>query len=115
MPSVISHYDAFIATHINKALVVHNNGIFISWHKHFLYLFEKALKDEYGFKGTSAVRELALVGREDLINSPIFDGTFNASRDVPRFGNVTFPTDNGGGRVASGPFKKYVPLLRPLL
>ena len=117
-PGAISHYDDFVATHINKTLLVHNNGIFISWHRHFLYLFEKALKDECGFKGTLPYWNWPWWA-EDLINSPIFDGSetslggdgaFNATRDVPRFGNITFPTGNGGGCVASGPFKECVHL-----
>ena len=115
-PGAISRFDDFIATHINKTLLVHNNGIFISWHRHLLHLFEKALQDECRFKGTLPYFNWPWWAA-DLKASPIFDGSetslggdgaFNASKDIPMKGPLVLPSGNGGGCVDSGPFAKYV-------
>lgn len=51
-PGATSRYDDFTATHMNNTLLIHVNGPFLAWHRHFLYLFQKALTDECGFNGT---------------------------------------------------------------
>jgi tyrosinase len=111
-PGAISRYDDFLATHINQTQVIHNNGVFLSWHRHFLHLFEKALQEECHFKGTIPYWNWPWWA-SDLQNSPLFDGSAtslggdgycNASAEPRSNGNYTFPRGTGGGCVDSGPF-----------
>ena len=39
------------STHVNYTLNVHLSGLFLPWHRHFLWLWEKALRDECGYSG----------------------------------------------------------------
>lgn len=111
-PGARSRYDDFTATHINNTLLMHVNGIFLSWHRHFLHLFEEALAEECGFRGTLPYWNWPWWAN-DLVNSPLFDGTttslggdgyWNASVPASQNGNYTFPRGNGGGCIESGPF-----------
>jgi tyrosinase len=43
--------DDLGSTHINYTLNSHYSGLFLPWHRHFLWLFEKALREECGYKG----------------------------------------------------------------
>jgi hypothetical protein len=48
-------YDDFIVTHIQKTLQIHYTGNFLPWHRWFTYSYEKALRDECGYKGYQPV------------------------------------------------------------
>ena len=50
-PGAKSRYDDFVAMHINQTLSIHFTGYFFSWHRYFIWSFEKALQDECGYKG----------------------------------------------------------------
>lgn len=39
------------STHINYTLHTHLSGLFLPWHRHFIHLWETALRDECGYKG----------------------------------------------------------------
>ena len=52
VPGALSRYDDFVATHVNNTLNIHLNGKFLSWHRQFVYIYEKTLQDECGYKGT---------------------------------------------------------------
>ena len=52
VPGAKSRFDDFVATHINQTLSIHLDGIFLSWHREFVWLYEKALQQECGYKGT---------------------------------------------------------------
>ena len=51
VPGAISRFDDFVATHINKTTQIHLSGLFNSWHRQFVWLYEKALQDECGYEG----------------------------------------------------------------
>jgi tyrosinase len=111
-PGVTSRYDDFTAAHINNTLLIHVNGVFLSWHRHFLHLFQKALIEECGFKGAVPYWNWPWWA-DDLAASPLFDGTehsiggdgyWNASMPPIRNGDYTFPRGHGGGCITSGPF-----------
>ncbi|KAF2995795.1 hypothetical protein E8E13_000003, partial [Curvularia kusanoi] len=111
-PGVTSRYDDFTAAHINNTLLIHANGVFLGWHRHFLHLFQKALTHECGFKGAVPYWNWPWWA-DDLASSPLFDGSatsiggdgyWNASSPPVRNGNFTFPRGNGGGCIDSGPF-----------
>ena len=52
VPGAKSRFDDFVATHINQTLSIHLDGIFLSWHREFVWLYEKALQEECGYQGT---------------------------------------------------------------
>jgi tyrosinase len=112
-PGVRTRYDDFTAVHVNNTVRIHGNGVFFSWHRHFLHLYQKALKEECGFKGTLPYWNWAW-SSDNLTANPIFDGSAtsfggdgaqNASKAlVMNNGNYIYPRGNGGGCIASGPF-----------
>ncbi|KAA8641766.1 tyrosinase family protein [Aspergillus tanneri] len=106
--------DDFSATHINYTLSIHLSGIFFSWHRHFVWLWEKALREECGYKGYQPYWNWAL-SANNLSASPIFDGSATSLsgngdpikqetllRLEPT--NITIPMGSGGGCVTNGPF-----------
>src|SRR5688500_3468226 len=46
VPGGRSRFDDFVAVHINQTLTIHSTGNFLSWHRYFTWLYEKALQDE---------------------------------------------------------------------
>ena len=109
----ISRYDDFTAAHVNNTLLIHINGVFLSWHRHFLHLFEKALTEECDYKGAIPYWNWPWWA-EDLAGSPLFDGSNTSisgdglkDANVPatKNGNYTFPRGEGGGCIKDGPFK----------
>ncbi|GES61331.1 putative domain, di-copper centre [Aspergillus terreus] len=120
VPAVRSRYDDFTAVHINYTLQVHNSGTFLPWHRHFIWLWEKALREECGFTGTLPYWDWVMW--PNLAASPLFDGTetslsgdgeFNAAEQPAQLNpepglTITVPRGAGGGCVRSGPFKDWV-------
>ncbi|GAB1740789.1 hypothetical protein NU219Hw_g5872t1 [Hortaea werneckii] len=51
-PGAKTRFDDFVATHINQSLAIHYTGNFLSWHRYFTWLYERALRDECGYEGT---------------------------------------------------------------
>ncbi len=112
-PAVRTRYDDFTALHVNNTIRIHGNGVFLGWHRHFIYLYQKALKEECGFKGALPYWNWAW-SSDNLAAHPIFsgsmtsfggDGAHNDSKALAMMnGNYTFPRGQGGGCIASGPF-----------
>lgn len=46
-----SHFDDFVALHINMSLSIHLDGIFFHWHREFVQKWQTALRDECGYEG----------------------------------------------------------------
>ncbi|KAA8642298.1 hypothetical protein EYZ11_010376 [Aspergillus tanneri] len=109
-PGVRSRMDDFAATHINYTLGVHFNGVFLAWHRHFIWIWERALRDECGYNGTLPYWDWPL-SANDLGASPLFDGspTSLSGNGNPNI-QPTNLTENSaarninGGCVTSGPF-----------
>jgi hypothetical protein len=55
VPGVRSRFDDFLATHINQTLSIHNTTNFLSWHRQFVWGYERALREECGYKGFQPV------------------------------------------------------------
>ncbi|KAL2284245.1 hypothetical protein FJTKL_08974 [Diaporthe vaccinii] len=115
VPGAKSRLDDFVATHINQTRAIHLSGIFLSWHRNFVWLWENALHQECGYP--------AHLGQpywnwalwcDDLAGSPLFDGgptslsgdgTYEPEQgDYVVGGGATLPHGTGGGCVTSGPF-----------
>ncbi|PWY67908.1 tyrosinase central domain protein [Aspergillus heteromorphus CBS 117.55] len=124
-PGVRDRYDDFVATHINYTLVIHNNGLFLPWHRELSYLFEKALQDECGYKGGLPYWNWPSF-TSNLSASPVFDGSDTslsgdglpdptaplASPPCPE--NVACSPGHGGGCVHSGPFTNWTIHMGPI-
>lgn len=51
LPGTKSHFDDFVALHINMTLSVHIDGIFLHWHREFVQKWQTALRKECGYTG----------------------------------------------------------------
>ncbi|KAF9891641.1 hypothetical protein FE257_003652 [Aspergillus nanangensis] len=124
-PGVRSRYDDFAATHINYTLNIHFSGTFLAWHRHYIWLLEKALRDECGYNGSLPYWNWARW--PDLAASPLFDGSETSlsgdgepdkaldpvqnARDSPPGSGpriTVFPPGTGGGCVKDGPFRGWI-------
>lgn len=54
-PAARTRYDDFVAVHVNQTLYIHGNGVFLTWHRYFVWAYEKALRDECGYQGYQPV------------------------------------------------------------
>jgi tyrosinase len=115
VPGARTRYDDFVGQHINQTLSIHGTGNFLSWHRYFVHGYEKALKEECGFKGAQPYWNW-LSYQGDLKNSPVFDGSaasmggdgsyLKHNGSISGAGNIWLPSGNGGGCIKDGPFKK---------
>jgi len=118
-PGAKSRFDDFVAVHINQTMEIHYTGNFLSWHRYYTWLYEKALQDECGYKGTQPYWNWGLSAVTGLENSPIYDGSDTSmsgnGQFIPNQANIAIgagdlppiilPPGTGGGCVKSGPFK----------
>jgi tyrosinase len=104
---------------MNQTLTIHYTGNFLSFHRWFLYLFEKALQTECGYKGTIPYWDWPKYVHSPQ-TSPIFNGDaysmggngayypHNGTLIVPPAGvsgnPIQLPAGVGGGCVTQGPF-----------
>ncbi|KAG7095503.1 hypothetical protein E1B28_006242 [Marasmius oreades] len=116
-----TRFDDFQATHITLADEVHLVGQFLPWHRLLLHIYETALHDECGYRGTSPYWDWTLdvgKGLESFAGSPIFDpiyGFGGNGEDIPgyngQFHNLSeipgWTPGTGGGCVKDGPFAHY--------
>lgn len=51
LPGTKSHFDDFVALHIDQSLSIHLDGIFFHWHREFVQKWQTALRDECGYEG----------------------------------------------------------------
>lgn len=56
-PGALSRFDDFVAYHMTHAMQLHDNQHLFGAHKYFVYLFEKALREECGYTGYQPVRQ----------------------------------------------------------
>ncbi|KAF3917085.1 Tyrosinase [Dactylellina cionopaga] len=125
-PGAKSRFDDFVATHINQTFVIHATGNFLSWHRYYTWTYEKALRDECGYKGYQPYINWGKYA-EDLEHAPIFDGSdtsisgngaYIAQPSGPIFPGppdptIVLPPGKGSGCVTSGPFKNMTVNLGP--
>ncbi|TQN63790.1 Tyrosinase-like protein orsC, partial [Colletotrichum shisoi] len=122
-PGARNRYDDFVAAHINQTLSIHATGNFLTWHRHYVWAYENALREECGYDGYQPYWNW-LTYRDDPSKAPMFDGsdtslsgdgTFRAHNgSVAARGGVWIPSGNGGGCVTSGPFANMTVHLGPV-
>ncbi|KAL4756315.1 tyrosinase family protein [Aspergillus foveolatus] len=100
-PGVKHRMDDFIAVHISYSLSKHASGIFLAWHRHYIWLWEQALRDECGYSGSLPPTSLS------------GDGTYDPNDVGFDLNGETLPRGTGGGCVASGPFKNLTLRMGP--
>ena len=114
VPGARNRFDDFVAGHIRQTLNIHANGYFFAWHRHFLWLYDQALRNECGYQGPTPYWDWTR-NNDDLSRSPIFDGSETSFGGngvalphgqtlVTAFGLLVISPGTGGGCVTDGPF-----------
>ncbi len=57
-PGALSRFDDFVAFHMTHAMQLHDNLHLFGAHKYYVWLFEKALREECGYTGYQPVSQL---------------------------------------------------------
>lgn len=103
VPGARSRFDDFMATHITMTPYVHASANFLSWHRLFVWTYEKALREECGYEGYQPYWNWDRYAA-DPVNSPMFNG--NAS-------SMSGSSAPGSGCVETGPFADMTVNLGP--
>ncbi|ORY64440.1 uncharacterized protein BCR38DRAFT_343695 [Pseudomassariella vexata] len=116
LPASDSLFADFAAVHINYTTTMHFDGLFFSWHRHHLFLFETALHEQCGYPAYLGLPywHWPLYADRPLEESALFDGSeyslggngeyLPEQGDIPTADGGTFPHGTGGGCVFTGPF-----------
>jgi len=117
VPGARNRLDDFAAAHIQETNNIHFNGNLYAWHRHFIWTYEQALRNECGYRGSQPYWDWTLFA-EDPRLSPVFDGSKYSmggnGKVIPHgatllkaFGKeFTLPPGTGGGCIEKGPFSK---------
>ncbi|WYZ37128.1 hypothetical protein EsH8_II_000634 [Colletotrichum jinshuiense] len=124
-----SRFDDFTVTHIQQTMTIHYTGNFMPWHRWFVHLYEKALREECGYTGYQPYWDWPKYASAPE-KSPIFNGDpyslggngeyvpHDGPVIVPPAGvggsNIQLPAGVGGGFVTTGPFANMTVHLGPV-
>ncbi|KAI0401352.1 hypothetical protein F4802DRAFT_428736 [Xylaria palmicola] len=123
-PGAQSRYDDFVAFHMTHAQQLHDNLNLFGAHKYYVYLFEKALREECGYTGYQPYMNFDRYA-DDPWNSPLLNGNASSiggnGEPDPDYKGVSQPgrtpniikSGGGGGCVKTGPFSDMVISLGP--
>ncbi|KPI42540.1 uncharacterized protein AB675_9479 [Cyphellophora attinorum] len=111
--AAINRFFDYAVVHTNLTSRVHLDGYFLTWHRMFVWLFEKDLQETCGWNGTMPYWNWPGTAGK-LESAPIFDGSEysmsgnglpNPLPPVYALGpNFSLPRGSGGGCVTTGPF-----------
>ncbi|KAF2276777.1 Di-copper centre-containing protein [Westerdykella ornata] len=119
VPGARNRLDDFVASHLVEGDKIHFNGHLFAWHRHFVWLYEQALRKECGYKGAQPYWDWTL-DSANLLASPLFDGSpysmgsngeyfAHGSTHLEAFGlKLDLPAGTGGGCLKTGPFKDLI-------
>ena len=117
VPGARNRLDDFLYSHLNQTDFIHLSGLFLPWHRQFVWAYEQAIRTECNYKGYLPYWDWAEYSQDQSL-SPVFDGTptsfggngkpvphsaQNASQvglPTPIF--IYRPAGTGGGCVADG-------------
>ena len=74
-PGARSRYDDFQAAHIINTPLIHATGLFFSWHRWFVQLFETALREECSYSGYQPYWDWARWLDLPTESNPLYDGS----------------------------------------
>ncbi|KAJ3034647.1 hypothetical protein HK097_004440 [Rhizophlyctis rosea] len=106
-PGAISRYDDFVGVHAKQTPEIHFVGYFLHWHRYFVHAYEKALREECGYKGAQPYWDYTydVTKGGNMTSWPLFDKTYGFGGNGPYVPYVSFiPGRTGGGCVQDGPF-----------
>ncbi|RPA76940.1 Di-copper centre-containing protein [Ascobolus immersus RN42] len=114
IPAAVHRYDDFTGVHNMQTPDIHFVGHFLPWHRYYLWAYEKALKEECGYKGTQPywdwTKDAETMPGKSMSQFDIFSGVDGFGGNGPWV--ETTPEQNwmgindrtGGGCVTDGPF-----------
>lgn len=112
VPAAVSQYDDFTATHINMSFTIHFSGLFLSWHRRFVHVFEEQLY-ECGYPRGLGTPYWDWTRNPDIDRAAMFDGSDESlggngvwdpeARPIALGKNGFLPRGTGGGCVTTGP------------
>ncbi|XP_014561310.1 hypothetical protein COCVIDRAFT_86748 [Bipolaris victoriae FI3] len=107
-PGAKSRYDDFIVVHMKQTPFIHGTGNFLTWHRYYMAMFEETLRNECHYNGTQPYWNWPKWS-QSLETSPLFDGSPTSlggqGYKTKVNGTAQRPAGEGGGCIASGPFK----------
>ncbi|EOO01262.1 putative tyrosinase central domain protein [Phaeoacremonium minimum UCRPA7] len=113
VPASTSWFSDFAGVHVNLTTSIHISGIFLSWHRHFLYLMEEALHDKCNYPKTLGLPYWDWTKYPTLETSPLFNGGPYSLGGNGLYEDTgpyivgvgqELPHGSGGGCVTTGPF-----------
>ncbi|KAG5983001.1 hypothetical protein E4U55_001000 [Claviceps digitariae] len=131
-PGARSRYDDFQATHIRQAPKIHSTGFFLPWHRHFVRLYETALREECGYSGYQPYWDWSKYAHRPFDENPLYDGSETSMSGngwyvpgrngtvqplpipVPNPPSLYCPPGTGGGYIERGPFVNWTLHLGPV-
>jgi hypothetical protein len=72
VPGARSRFDDFVATHMTMAGMLHSPTNLFAAHRYFIYIYEKALREECGYQGYQPV-SLLLVPGETFVDPSVHE------------------------------------------
>ena len=132
-PGARSRYDDFQAAHILQTTFVHGTGSFFAWHRHLVWLYETALREECGYSGYQPYWDWSKYADKPLSANPLIDGSSTSmsgnGKYIPgRNGTLQpfpipvedppalyCPPGTGGGHIYNGPFVNWTLNLGPVV
>ncbi|KAG5927466.1 hypothetical protein E4U42_002217 [Claviceps africana] len=132
-PGARSRYDDFLAAHMRLAPKIHGTGLFLPWHRHFMHLYETALRDECGYSGYHPYWDWSKYVHRPHGANPLYDGSATSMSgngwyipgrngtlqplpiQVPNPPAIYCPPGTGGGHIERGPFVDWKANLGPAI
>ncbi|KAF7184948.1 Tyrosinase P [Pseudocercospora fuligena] len=123
-PAAVTRYDDFTTAHILQTNTSHKVGHLLPWHRYYLSVYERALREECNYAGAVPYWDwtLDVATDESFFNSPVFDpingfggnGVFiPTSKNKSSKESFEIPGRTGGGCIQNGPFKDDIITLGP--
>ncbi|CAG8953371.1 hypothetical protein HYFRA_00010116 [Hymenoscyphus fraxineus] len=132
-PGARSHFDDFVATHINQTVLIHSSvsilsilSRFLSWHRYFVHVYEAALRNECGYPGAQPYWDWSAHDATPNTNALFSDsGSIGGNGKAIVHNDTKFliptvppapvviPAGTGGGCITTGPFVNYTVNLGP--
>lgn len=116
--AVVNRYEEYVAAHLLKTDDVHFNGVFLSWHRHFLWLYDQDLRNICGYSGPTPYWDWTN-DSDDPRTSSVFDGSeYSMGGNGEHYphgisdlslinAHLILAAGTGGGCLTQGPFADW--------